>query len=364
MSGPRITGIEVSVYKIPTTSPESDGTLEWDSTTLVLVRMAAGNSTGLGFTYASQSTATLIEKTLVPLVIGADSFDLPRLWIEMQTAIRGTGRAGVSAMAISGMDIALWDLKAKLMGLPILDLLGAARHRVEAYGSGGFTSYSDEQLREQFSGWAQAGLPAVKMKIGRNPGDDVRRVKLAREIIGPKCRLFVDANGAYRRKQALDFAERVREMDVCWFEEPVSSDDLEGLRFLRDRGPAGMEIAAGEYGYDSVYFRRMLEQQAVDVLQADGTRCGGVTGFFLAASLADGFEIALSAHTAPSLHAYLACVATRAINVEYFHDHAVIEKRFLEGAIEPRGGFLEPGGSEPGFGWEFKSADARQYRVI
>jgi len=164
------------------------------------------------------------------------------------------------------------DLKARLLDLPLITLLGAVRANVPVYGSGGFTSYSMAQLQEQLGGWVADGISRVKMKIGRQPASDLDRVRAAREAIGPGAELFVDANGAYTRKQALATACAFTEFDVSWFEEPVSSDDLDGLRLLRDRAPAGMEIAAGEYGYDLFYFRRMLEAGAVDVLQADATR--------------------------------------------------------------------------------------------
>jgi L-alanine-DL-glutamate epimerase-like enolase superfamily enzyme len=175
--------------------------------------------------------------------------------------------------------------------------------------------------------------------------------------------LFVDANGAYDRKQALLKAEQFADLNVTWFEEPVSSDDLEGLRLMRDRSPAGMRIAAGEYGYDERYFRRMVGAGAVDVLQADATRCAGATGFRNADSICEAFCLPLSAHTAPTLHTHLCCAAPRAINVEYFHDHARIEQMFFDGAIKAVKGELRPDLARPGLGLEFKRSDAERYRV-
>jgi L-alanine-DL-glutamate epimerase-like enolase superfamily enzyme len=234
---------------------------------------------------------------------------------------------------------------------------------VMAYGSGGFTSYSNEQLRDQLSCWVRDGIRAVKMKIGTHPDDDLNRVAAAHDAIADHAELFVDANGAYDRKQALAFAAEFKKLGVTWFEEPVSSDDLEGLRLLRDRGPSGMDIAAGEYGYDAVYFRRMLEAGAVDVLQADCTRCGGVTGFMKAAEVCDAFGLPLSAHTAPSVHGHLCCAALRARHVEYFHDHVRIEQMFFDGALRAVHGDLRPDLARPGLGLDFKRSDAEKYLV-
>jgi L-alanine-DL-glutamate epimerase-like enolase superfamily enzyme len=266
-------------------------------------------------------------------------------------------------MAISAVDSALWDLKAKLLDCSLLDLLGAARESAEIYGSGGFTSYSVGQLQQQLGGWAAEGFKSVKMKIGRDPGADLDRVRAARKAIGPDVHLFVDANGAYSRKEALALAEQFAELDVRWFEEPVSSDDLEGLRLLRDRAPAGMKIAAGEYGYDSFYFHRMLAAGAVDVLQADATRCAGVTGFLQAATLCRTFQLPFSFHCAPSLHAIPACAAPSFLIGEYFFDHARIERMFFDGVPQPVDGALKPDRSRPGFGLEFKRKDAAPFAV-
>lgn len=354
----------MSAYTIPTDYPESDGTIEWNKTTLVLVELKAGDITGLGYTYADVSTAKLIDSLLGKIVEGRDPMDIPGSWLAMKQAVRNLGSPGIGAMAISAVDVALWDLKAKLLQLPIVKLLGAVRASIPVYGSGGFTSYSDKQLKSQLAGWVDSGIRMVKMKIGREPQKDIERVHHAREAIGNKAQLFVDANGAYARKQGLGFAYDFRESyAVSWFEEPVSSDDLEGLRLIRDRGPAGMDIAAGEYGYDSFYFRHMLEAGAVDVLQADATRCGGFSGFLEAAALCASHSLPLSAHTAPSIHMHCCCSVPEARHLEYFHDHVRIENLLFDGVHEPQHGELRPDLTRTGLGLELRRSDARKFEV-
>lgn len=256
---------------------------------------------------------------------------------------------------------ALWDLKGKLLGQSVATLLGQRRNSVPIYGSGGFTSYPPGRLAEQLGGWAGQGLRWVKMKIGSRPEEDVARVRHARAAIGDRTGLFVDANGAYAAKQALGFAESFAEQGVAWFEEPVSSDHLEELRLIRDRAPAGMEIAAGEYGYDLFYFRRMLDAGAVDVLQADATRCGGVTGFLAVGALCAARGIDLSAHTAPALHLHACCAVPRLRHLEWFHDHVRIEAMLFDGAPVPKDGLIRPDLDRPGLGLDFKRADAARY---
>jgi L-alanine-DL-glutamate epimerase-like enolase superfamily enzyme len=353
--------IEPSTYTIPTDAPESDGTFEWHETTIVVVHANGGGRTGLGYSYAPAAAAQVIHSLLADAVTGRDAMDVEGAYVAMRQAVRNIGRDGVAATAISAVDIALWDLKARLLDLPLVSLIGATRDAITVYGSGGFTSYPLERLAGQLSGWTAAGIGAVKMKIGRDPSADLARVRAARQAIGPRPALFVDANGAYDRTLALAQAERFREQDVTWFEEPVSSDDLEGLRSIRDRAPAGMAIAAGEYGYDVQYFRRMVQAGAVDVLQADATRCGGVSGFMRAAAVADAFGIPLSAHTAPTIHASLCCAASRAANLEYFHDHVRIERLLFDGALDPVDGRLRPDRTRPGLGVTLKRADAETY---
>jgi L-alanine-DL-glutamate epimerase-like enolase superfamily enzyme len=356
--------LDVSPFVVPTDFPESDGTLAWDKTTLVVVEATGGGIRSLGYTYADTATALLIKDVLTPVVLGRDVMAVPGTWAAMVHAIRNLGRPGVVSMAISAVDSALWDLKARLLDLPLVTLLGAVREGVPVYGSGGFTSYSLEQLQKQLGGWVNEGISRLKMKVGTHPSDDLDRVRAAREAIGSNAELFVDANGAYTRKQALAFAEKFKaDCNVSWFEEPVPSDDLEGLRLLRDRAPAGMDIAAGEYGYDQLYFHRMLEAGAVDVLQADASRCAGITGFLRAASLCEANAIPLSAHCAPSLHAHPCCAAAPVRHVEYFHDHARIEHMLFDGVLTPVNGELRPDLSRPGMGLELKTSDAARFAV-
>lgn len=346
--------LDVSACVVPTDQPESDGTLEWDSTTVVLVEAHAGGHTGIGWTYGDAAAGSLIESKLAPAVRGRDAMDVPGAWDSMVRAIRNDGRPGIASMGLSAVDVALWDLKARLLDLPLATLLGRRREAVPVYGSGGFTSYSVGRLREQLSGWVARGIPRVKMKVGREPDADPLRVRAAREAIGEAPELFVDANGAYGRKQALELGDSFAESGVSWFEEPVSSDDLEGLRQVRDRAPAGMEVAAGEYGYELVYFERMLAAGAVDVLQADVTRCGGITEMVRLDALCRARSLPLSAHCAPSIHAHACCAMEQLVHCEYFHDHERIERELFDGVLSPQDGALRPDLSRPGLGLEVR----------
>ncbi|MDR6390621.1 enolase C-terminal domain-like protein [Paraburkholderia phenoliruptrix] len=358
-----VTALRASAYRIPTDAPEGDGTFEWNATTLVVVELDAGGETGIGYTYSDSSIVAMIANTLSPCVTGEDVTDIRAHWNRMQRQVRNLGRTGLAATAISAIDCALWDAKAKLLGVPLVQLLGAVRDSVPLYGSGGFTTYTDRQLRDQLAGWVERdGCRWVKMKIGSEPPKDLARVQAARDAIGD-AGLFVDANGALSPREALYYARQFEEQHVAWFEEPVSSDDVAGLRFVREHAPPGMDIAAGEYGYTSDDFRRLLSARSVDVLQADVSRCGGITGFMQAAALCDAFHVPLSAHCAPALHLHVACAVPRLRHLEWFHDHVRIEAMLFDGAPQARDGAIAPDLSRPGCGLAFRHQDAAQYRV-
>jgi L-alanine-DL-glutamate epimerase-like enolase superfamily enzyme len=354
--------LEVHAYTIPTDEPESDGTLEWDSTTIVVVEAYAGEQIGLGYTYCDAAAAEVVGSQLAGVVEGEDAMDVRAAWLRMWGQVRNAGQPGIGFCAVSAVDQALWDLKARLLGVPLVVLLGAAHTEVPIYGSGGFCSYTDERLCKQLGGWAEAGIPRVKMKVGRDPDRDPARLDAAREAIGDDVELYVDANGAFARKEALAWAERyASSWGVTWFEEPVSSDDLAGLALIRDSGPAGLEIAAGEYAYVPVDFRDLVD--CVDCMQADVTRCGGITGLLSASGLANAHSIDLSAHCAPAISAHAFCAVERLRHLEYFHDHVLIEGMLFDGVPEPEDGVLRPDRSRPGNGLELKHKDAARFNV-
>ncbi len=358
--------VTAQAYEIPTDAPEGDGTLPWSSTTLVLVEVAGGGRRGIGYTYADGACRQLITGPLAGAVIGHSALDIAGRWESMVRAIRNNGRPGLVSCAISAIDTALWDLKGKLLDLPVCRLLGVAHAEVPIYGSGGFTTYDDRTTRAQLERWVDAWkIPRVKIKIGESLGSEVRRdlarIALARKVIGPDTELYVDANGAYRRKQAIRVAHAMADHDVTWFEEPVSSDDLAGLREVRDQVTA--DVAAGEYGYDLAYFNRMLAAEAIDCLQIDVTRCGGITDWLRAAAVAAAHSVDVSGHCAPNLHAHVAAAVPNVRHLEYFHDHHRIEHMLFDGVLAPDGGVLRPDQHRPGLGLEFKHSDAERYRA-
>jgi L-alanine-DL-glutamate epimerase-like enolase superfamily enzyme len=359
-----VAALETNVYCIPTDRPEADGTIAWDSTTMLVVEaVAESGERGLGYSYTSAAAETVVHELLEKVVVGCPAEDVRHTWGAMVATVRNAGRPGIAACAISAVDVALWDLTARLAKQPLFRLLGPHRERVPVYGSGGFTSYTDEELADQLGGWVHQGIPRVKMKIGTDWGRredlDVHRVTVARQAIGPEAELFVDANGAYTPKQAIALARRFADFNVSYFEEPVSSDQLDQLATVRQHIP--QDLAAGEYGYDPWYFRAMLQAGAVDILQADATRCLGITGWLEAAALAHSFAIPFSAHCGPSIHARIACAAPQISHIEYFHDHVRIEHLLFDGVLEPVGGCLQPDPTRPGLGLELKRQDAARF---
>jgi len=363
---PRVDRVTAEVYDIPTDRPEADGTLAWSKTTLVIARVTGGGATGLGYTYAAGACKPLIEGELASAVTGRCALDTGAAWQAMVRAVRNIGRPGLVSYAISAVDAALWDLKAILLGLPVSRLLALVSEAVPVYGSGGFTTYDQAAARAQLEHWtADLAIPRVKIKIGESwgtePARDLARIAFARAVIGPDIELYVDANGGYTRKQAIRMAHAMAEHRVSWFEEPVSSDDLDGLREVRDQ--VDPDVTAGEYGYDLPYFARMVDAQAVDCLQVDVTRCGGITEWLRAAAVAAARGLQVSAHCAPNLHAHVAAATANLRHLEYFHDHARIERMFFDGALDPAGGVLRPDASRPGLGLTLKEPNAAPYRT-
>lgn len=359
--------VEVSAYSVPTDAPEADGTLAWERTGMVLAEITAGGVTGLGYTYADPAAAAVAGGKLADAVTGRDAMDVAGSFEAMVRAIRNDGRPGLVSMAISAVDTALWDLKARILEVPLCRLLGVARAEVAVYGSGGFTTYNDNQLTEQLLRWVnEQRLPRVKIKIGEEWGTrvdrDLRRMHQTREVIGDDVELYVDANGAYSRKQAIRVAEASLDLGVLWYEEPVSSDHLQGLSQVRHA--VVPDVAAGEYGYDLFYFARMFDAEAVDCAQIDVTRCGGITEWVRIAALAESYGLEVSGHCAPALHVHVGAATHNFRHLEWFHDHERIESIFFDGTHDPVGGTVRPADAEvPGNGLTFRRSDAARYLV-
>ncbi|WP_030194920.1 enolase C-terminal domain-like protein [Streptomyces sp. NRRL S-87] len=361
---PTVEALHVQVLQFPTDAPEADGTLAWDRTTMLLVQVHGGGTAGLGYGYGDPAAARVITGLLDDVVIGRAVFDVPAVNEAMGRAVRNAGRPGLIAGAVSAVDIALWDLKARVLGLPLADLLGRARDEVPVYGSGGFTTYGHRRLAEQLEGWAGQGFVRFKIKIGEGWGTrerrDLERTERARAVVGGDAELYVDANGAYTRKQAVRVGRTLTGLGVSWFEEPVSSDDLTGLARVRDAVTA--DVAAGEYGYDLPYFARMLP--AVDCLQADATRCGGLTVWLRAAALAQAHGLQLSGHCAPHVHAHAAAAVPNLRHLEWFHDHVRIENLLFDGTLDPAGSAVHPGrDGRPGLGLTIRPDVADRHRL-
>jgi L-alanine-DL-glutamate epimerase-like enolase superfamily enzyme len=361
-----IESVRASAYTIPTDAPEADGTFAWNSTTLVLVEVDAGGQTGTGWTYGSEACAAGVARHLTPVVEGRDASAVGGCWAAMRSALRNIGRPGLAGMALSAVDCALWDLKARLLGQPLHRLLGAVHESVPVYGSGGFTTYDDQQLERQLGRWVdQDRIPRVKIKIGEGSGShegrDLRRVAQARQIIGPEADLFVDANGGYSVGQARRVASRMSTYGVTWFEEPVSSDDLTGLRSVREQ--TDTDVAAGEYGYDLAYFERMCAARAVDCVQVDVTRCGGISELLRIAAVAEAHGLEVSGHCAPGLHVAPLAAVPNLRHLEWFHDHVRIESTLFDGLPDPSGGQVTPSEDAAGHGLSWIPAAASSYRV-
>lgn len=361
----RVEGLDVAVYRLPTDRPEADGTLQWDATTAIVVRARAGDRTGTGWTYADPATAAAVRGLLAGVVEGRSALHPQDATHAMARAARNAGVRGVVAMAISAVDVALWDLKARLLDVPLAVLLGAVREDSAVYASGGFTSYDDAATRKQLQGWLDRGFDQVKIKIGESWGGavprDLARTALAREIVGDQVALLVDANGGYTAKQAVRVGRQLDDLGVVWFEEPVSSDDLAGLRLVRRS--LDCDVTAGEYGARIEDFAALCGAGAVDCLQVDASRCGGVTEWLRAAAVAAGHGLEVSAHCVPALHAHLGLATPNLRHLEWFHDHERFEARLFDGAPEPHRGRVRPDPTAPGLGLTLREADVEELRV-
>jgi L-alanine-DL-glutamate epimerase-like enolase superfamily enzyme len=316
----KITDITTETFRWPRHKPITNGLHTYTHSGLGLVKIHTdGAITGVGVT----STGTIIRATiehLTPELIGEDPIDVERLWHTMWVP-KLIGRRGLTTRAISGIDIALWDLRAKVAGLPLYKLLGGFRDRMPTYIAGGYYEEGKglEDLAREMIDNVEMGARAVKMKIGAvSIREDVERVKAVRDAIGPDVKLLVDANCAYRAYQAIQIAKRMEEYDIFWFEEPMAPDNYDGHRRLAEA--TSIPIATGENEYTRYGFRDLIATGAVPILNADAKILGGVTEFMKVAALAQAYDLDIAPHGSQDIHIHLVSAISNGLILEFYRD--------------------------------------------
>lgn len=342
--------------RVPSGIADATRTVEVLGFALVRIRTDQGLE-GFGLTYhevGGEATRELIRCSIAPRLLGRDPLDTEVLWNEMFHYLRGVGRKGLAFGALSAIDIALWDLKGKIAGLPVYRLLGGGRSRVPVYASGGWTSYSDEKLVEEMTGFVAQGYDTIKFKVGYAGGTainrDVARVRKVREAVGPDVRLLVDANNAFDAATAIQLANRIGDFDIHLFEEPVLADDLRGL--ARFRRGTDIPLATGEHEYTRYGVRDLLLAEAADIVQADGARAGGYTEMLKCAALTQAFNVRFAPHAMEHVHLHLVAALP---NAPFLERLAMFEGItglvFRDGARVENGMMTVP--ERPGLGLEF-----------
>lgn len=309
---------------------------------------------GLGVGTGNLAIRAVIENNLKDLLIGQDPFNIEKLWNDMFWRVRGYGRKGVAFQALSTVDIGLWDLKAKALGLPLYRLLNPMFEKVPIYGSGGWTNYDEKELVAEQTGYVDRGIPRVKMKVGKDFGqserEDIARLNAVRKAVGDDVEIYVDANNGYYAKQAIRMSRMFEDYDVKWFEEPVIADDIEGLAAISRA--TTIPVATGEHEYTKYGFKDLIARGAVDIVQPDIGRVGGVTEWMKAAYLAHAFNLPVAPHAVQLVHLHCAMATPNLKVVEYLGSVEKNDDFFYTDYPKPVNGTWAPYPDKPGLGLE------------
>jgi D-galactarolactone cycloisomerase len=313
-----------------------------------------GGAVGYGESYGTpEAVAAIVRETLAPRVRGRDVRDVELVWDDLRRAIGYHGPGGVMLEALSGLDIALWDLKGKDLGVPLSVLLGGHRPEVPVYAASVYLD-APEAMAAQAGVFAAQGFDALKIKIGLDPETDLAAAEAVRRAIGPGVRMMVDANGAYDRRTAIRVGRLLDRLDAAWLEEPVATEDYEG--YARVAQALDLPIAGGEGHYTRFGLRDLLVRGQVDIVQPDLTRCGGVGEARAAALMASAFGRRLSPHCWSSVFglaaaAHLAAAMPNAVSVEYDAHPNPLKDALVGGQLTARDGRLAVP-DRPGLGLE------------
>lgn len=314
----KITDIKYEAYRWPRTKAITNGKHTYTHVNFGLCKIETDEGiTGLGLGSTNAIAVPMVEY-LKPLLVGEDPLNIEKLWHKMWVP-KLTGRRGLTTRAISSIDIGLWDLKAKVAGMPLYKLLGGYRDRVPAYIAGGYYVEGKDLkgLQEEMLEYVSWGAKAVKMKVGALPlRQDAERVKAVRDAVGPDIKILLDANCAYRYYEAIQFAKMIEDYDPFWFEEPIAPDDYEGHRKIAER--TTVPLATGENEYTRYGFRDLIERKAVPILNTDPKVVGGVTEFMKVAALAQAYDLDIAPHGTQDINVHLVAAIANGLIVEYY----------------------------------------------
>lgn len=320
---------------------------------------------GLGVGQASPGVRDVIDSALRHILIGQDPMNIEKLWSDMFWAVRGYGRRGLAFLAVSAVDIGLWDLKAKALGMPLYKLLGPYREAVPVYGSGGWTNYTVDELVAEMEGYVDQGIPRIKMKVGKDFGsaerEDIERVAAVRSAVGHDVALYIDANNGYYTKQAIYMAREFEEYQVGWYEEPVLADDIPGLAEIRRA--TTIPLASGEMEYTKYGFRDLITGGGADIVQPDVVRVGGVTEWMKVAHMAEAFNLQVAPHMAQLVHMHVCCAIPNLKAMEYANMYLAADEVWYTEFPTQKDGFLTPYHDKPGLGLELDPYSVEKWSV-
>lgn len=368
----KITEIKTTMLRDPdgfviqdATIPTIDPTAKGRSQLFVHIHTDEG-VIGLGMAPGLRAIREVIHENLSPILVGQDPFMIEKLWQDMFWRVRGFGRKGLAFQAIAAIDIALWDLKGKVLNQPIYRLLGPAHESVPIYGSGGWTNYSEAELVAEQTAYVERGIPRVKMKVAKNFGqserEDIERLAAVRDAVGDDVEIYVDANNGYKAKQAIKMSQIFEQFDVAWFEEPVLADDIPGLAQVSQA--TTIPVATGEHEYTKYGFRDLLVAGAVDIVQPDVHRVTGITEWMKVAAMADAFNLPVAPHAVSLVHLHCA-MATPNLKVVEVLGAEEQSNGVWWTEVPPYGddGTWKPFADRPGLGLEI-SPDALKNNVV